>query len=78
MSHSFQGSRAPVAPSSSPFYNPQKESLNPNNPNLYQNSNSNGQGFVPNSNSKSFITRSNIMELPKAPTNTSAYIKTPN
>jgi hypothetical protein len=63
---------------SMPFYNPQKDSFNPNNPVLYQNSNSSTPsvpGFLPNSTSKSFISRSNILDPPKPANNTSAYLK---
>ena len=78
MKQQFQGARSPSQTNNMPFYNPQKDNLNPNNLNLYQNSNANVPNFIPNSNSKSFITRSNIMEPPKPGTNTSAYIKNPN
>jgi hypothetical protein len=75
---SFPGSRSPIQGGQLPFYNPQKDVINPNNPSLYQNSNSNGPSFVPGSNSKSFISRSNILEQPKTGNNTSAYLKNPN
>ena len=78
MNNPFPGTRSPVNGSSAPFYNPQKEAMNPNNPMLYQNNQPSANGFVPGSNSKSFISRSNIMEMPKATNNTSAYIKNPN
>ena len=81
MNHQFQGTRSPTQTNTPPFYNPQKDSFNPNNPVLYQNSNSNVPnvpGFLPNSNSKSFISRSNILDPPKSANNTSAYLKNPS
>lgn len=75
MNNPFPGSRSP---NSGPFYNPQKDSPNPNNPNLYQNNSSNVPGFISNPGSKSFISRSNIIDQPKSSANTSAYIKNPN
>lgn len=78
MNHQFQGGRSPIQGGSMPFYNPQKDAFNPNNPVLYQNSNLNVPGFIPNSNSKSFITRSSIIDQPKPANNTSAYLKNPN
>ena len=66
MNHPYQGTRSPVQGGSIPFYNPQKDALNPNNPMLYQNNSTPVPGFNPNTNSKSFITRSNIMEMPKS------------
>lgn len=73
----FPGSRSPIA-NPSPFYNPQKDTLNPNNPSLYQNNNNVPSFISSNANSKSFISRSNIIDLPKAANNTSAYIKNAN
>lgn len=61
-----------------PFYNPQKDAINPNNPVLYPNNNPPVPGFTPSSNSKSYISRSNIMELPKPANNSSAYLKNSN
>ena len=78
MNHPYQGTRPPVQAGSVPFYNPQKEVMNPNNPVLYQNNQPNANGFVPGSNSKSFISRSNILEMNKNSNNSSAYIKNPN
>lgn len=77
MNHQFQGSRSPVQSVNAPFYNPQKDSINPNNPNLYQHPQPNGN-FVPSGNSKSFITKSNILEQPKTNSNSSAYLKSSN
>lgn len=78
MNHPFPGSRSPVQGNPMQFYNPQKDALNPNNPTLYQNNPTNPPNFIPNSNSKSFITRSNIIDQPKPSNNTSAYIQKPN
>jgi len=78
MNQQFQGSRSPTQTNTMPFYNPQKDSFNPNNPTLYQNPNTNVPSFIPNSNSKSYISRSNILDPSKTANNTSAYIKNPN
>jgi hypothetical protein len=78
MNHQFQGTRSPTQTNSMPFYNPQKDNFNPNNPILYHNNNTNIPNFISNANSKSFISRSNILEQPKPGNNTSAYIKNPN
>lgn len=60
MSH-FPGSRPVQQQGPVPFYNPQKDAPNPNNPMLYQNNSTPVPGYVPPTGSKSFITRSNIM-----------------
>ena len=78
MNNPFPGNRSPIQNTPPPFYNPQKDSINPNNPNLYQNNNPNLPGFVPNTSSKSFISRSNIMEMHKNSNNNSAYLKNPH
>lgn len=78
MNHQFQGSRSPTQGPPMPFYNPQKDSINPNNPSLYQNSNPGQPIFLPNSNSKSYIARSSIIDQPKPSNNTSAYLKNVN
>jgi len=75
MNPPYQGVRTPAQNGSMPFYNPQKETMNPNNPMLYQNNNTNVPGFIPNGNSKSFITRSNILEAPKSVNLTQNYQK---
>lgn len=72
---SFPASRSHLQGGQLPFYNPHKDNINHSNPNLYQNCNSN---TTAGSNSKSFITRSNIMEQPKIGNNTSAYLKSSN
>jgi len=61
MNNQFTSSRSPLHGGGMPFYNPQKDAINPNNPILYQPSNSNPPPYIPNTNSKSFISRSNIM-----------------
>ncbi len=61
MNHQFQGSRSPVQGTTNPFYNPQKDIPNPNNPTLYQNPPPPMGAFIPNSTSKSYIARSNII-----------------
>ena len=45
---------------------------------LYQNGNGNMPGYGQNTNSKSFIHRSNIVEMPKPANNSSAYLKNSN
>ncbi len=77
MNHQFQGSRSPAQSGNTPFYNPQKDAFNPNNPVLYQTPHPN-LPFHPKSNSNSFISRSNILDPPKTSSNTSAYLKNPN
>jgi hypothetical protein len=74
MNPQFQGTRSPINGSGMSFFNPQKDVPNPNNPLLYQNTSPNSN-YLPNSNSKSFIHRSNILEQPRANNNVSAYIK---
>ncbi len=61
MNPQFQVNRSPVQSSGNPFYNPQKESPNPNNPTLYQGQQQVVSPFMPNSSSKSYIARSNIL-----------------
>lgn len=75
MNHQFTGTRSPTQNGNMPFYNPQKDVINPNNPILYQNNNPTAPGFIPGNNSKSYIARSNILEQPKPSNNTSAYLK---
>ncbi len=74
MNHQFQNNRSPTQQSNLKFYNPQKDIINPNNPILYQQQSTNGN-FIPNSNSKSFISRSHILDPPKASNNASVYTK---
>lgn len=78
MNHQFPGSRSPIQGTINPFYNPQKDAPNPNNPTLYQSPQQPLGPFIPNSNSKSYIARSNIIEQQKPANNTSAYLKIPN
>lgn len=78
MNHQFQGTRQPIQGTIGPFYNPQKDAPNPNNPTLYQVPPPPVGPFMPNSSSKSYIARSNIIEGGKAGNNTSAYIKNQN
>ena len=78
MNNQYQGARSPVQNGSMQFYTPKTDSLNPNNPMLYQNNSTPIPGYNPNTNSKSFITRSNIMEMPKSVNLTSAYVKNSN
>jgi len=74
MSQQFQSIRSPQG-TGQPFYNPQKNAVNPNNPALYQKGDNNGVGFGTGAGkSKSFITRSNIYDLPKN-SNSSGYVK---
>lgn len=61
MNPQFQTNRSPGQSPVGPFYNPQKESPNPNNPTLYQTPPSVTAAFMPNAASKSYIGRSNIM-----------------
>lgn len=77
MNPQFQTSRSPGQSPLGPFYNPQKEVPNPNNPILYQTPPHVTSQFGPNSN-KSYVARSNIMEGSKPGNNTSAYFKNPN
>jgi hypothetical protein len=78
MNNQFQGSRSPVQGTIGPFYNPQKDAPNPNNPILYQTPPPPVGTFLPNSSSKSYIARINIIEQNKTANNTSAYLKNPN
>ena len=75
MNPQLQGTRSPGQREQMPFYNPQKDAMNPNNPMLYQNNNTNVPGFIPNTNSKSFISRSNILEPPRSVNLTQNYQK---
>jgi hypothetical protein len=75
MNNQFQGSRSPNQ-RHLPFYNPQKEAPNPNNPTLYQNNNSTTTSFFPTYNSKSYGGRPNPPEVPKQVINSSANFKT--
>lgn len=75
MNHQFPGSRSPGSASISPFYNPQKDAPNPNNPTLYQPPPQPTLPFQANTSSKSYIARSNIMDLKAPGNNTSAYVK---
>jgi hypothetical protein len=71
----------PIPVNNIPFFNPQKDVINPNNPALYHNTSSTQihvNNYNPNPNSKSFITRSSIMEPQKTNNNVSAFIKTSN
>ena len=61
MNPQFQGNRSPIQNTGSPFYNPQKDAPNPNNPTLYTTSPTGVSPFMPNSSSKSYIARSNIL-----------------
>ena len=78
MNPPYQGARSPMQNNSMPFYNPQKDVINPNNPILYQNNSVPVPGYAPNTGSKSFITRSNILEVPKSVNLTSNYLKGSN
>ena len=78
MNPPYQGARSPMQNNSMPFYNPQKDVINPNNPILYQNNSVPVPGYAPNTGSKSFITRSNILEVPKSVNHTSNYLKSSN
>jgi len=77
MNHQFPGSRSPGSGAIGPFYNPQKDAPNPNNPTLYQPPPQPTLPFPANSSSKSYIARSNIMDLKPPANNTSAYVKNP-
>lgn len=78
MNHQFPGSRSPVQGTINPFYHPQKDIPNPNNPTLYQNSQGQMANFGQNPTSKSYIGRSNIIEAGKSANNTSASFKNMN
>ena len=75
MNHQFPGSRSPGSGAIGPFYNPQKDAPNPNNPTLYQPPPQPTLPFPASSASKSYIARSNILELKPPANNTSAYVK---
>ena len=78
MNPPFSGARSPIQSGNTPFYNPQKGMLSPTGAMLYQNSNGNMSGYVPNSNSKTLVTRSGIMDIQKQAHNSSACMKTNN
>jgi hypothetical protein len=78
MNPQFQGSRSPGQSPIGPFYNPQKDAPNPNNPTLYHTPPSVSAQFMPTASSKSYIARSHIMEGGKPGINTSAYFKNLN
>lgn len=78
MNQPFSGARSPVQNGNTPFYNPQKGMLSPTNNMLYQNSSSNNNNYGSNSNSKTLVTRSGIMDMQKQTHNNSAYLKPNN
>lgn len=78
MNQPFSGARSPVQSGNTPFYNPQKGMMSPTNTILYQNSNGNMSGYMPNANSKTLVTRSGIMDVQKAAHNSSAHLKASN
>jgi hypothetical protein len=76
MNPQFTSNRSPHQ--SEPFYNPQKNVPNPNNPTLYHTPPSVGVPFMSAGSSKSYIARSNILEGNKPGNNTSVNLKNPN
>ena len=76
MNHQFPGSRSPGSGAIGPFYNPQKDAPNPNNPTLYQPPPQPTLPFPASSASKSYIARStsfpSFIPSPSSATRTSS------